>query len=292
MWCPSSDNPGNHRLPEPHHRIVRIPPGEAVVLNSAERAPYLLLIEVLAGDLDFDPVKRANKEVLRKVVTKKVEKGPWIDFGLSSSGLKHEITADPDRANRTPFASAQSSFFGIPPTAASSAFSNDDEEIDLVEQLYGVDQPLRSRMLDVEESIVIPPTPKNRELDMVAWSRSSPSLSQSPTGDNQRRQGSVKLSGFSPQSIPSQKMPTNFENESPAMLSMDEYSERMRTAAIMLAQLNADQSRDSGPIPYKSNGSSRIDNPSDNSGKSSRGFVWSLRRALANTVENKVGQVV
>lgn len=232
----------------------------------------MLLIEVLVGDLDFDPVKRANKEVLRKVVTKQVEnRGPWIDFGLSSS-LKHEITADPDRAYRTPLISAQSPFFGVPPTAASSTFSNEDEEMDLVEQLYGDDQPLRSRMLDVEDSIVIPPTPKNRELDMVAWSRSSPLLSQSPPGDNQRRQGSVKLSGLSPQSIPSQQQKT-FENESPAMLSMDEYSERMRMAAIMLAQLNADHSRDAGPIPYKSNGSSRIDNPSDHSGKSSRGFL-------------------
>ena len=278
MWCSSSDNPGKHHLSEPHHRIVRIPPGEAVVLNSAERAPYLLLIEVLTGDLDFDPVKRANKEVLRKVVTKQVEsRGPWLDFGFSSSGLKHEITADPDRACRTPFTSAQSPFFGVPPSAASSTFSNEDEEMDLVEQLYGVDQPLRSRMLDVEDSIVIPPTPKNRELDMVAWSRSSPSLSQTPSGDAQRRQGFVKLSGLSPQSIPSQKMPPTFENESPAMLSMDEYSERMRTAAIMLAQLNADHGRDSGPVPYKSNGSSRTDNPSDHSGEYSRCFCRVLK---------------
>ena len=273
MWCSSSENPGNPCLPEQHHRIVRIPPGEAVVLNSAERAPYLLLIEVLTGDLDFDPVKRANKEVLRKVVTKQVEnRGPWIDFGPSPSNLKHEIIADPDRAYRTPFTSAQSPFLGVPPTAASSTFSNEDEEMDLVEQLYGVDQPLRSRMLDVEDSIVIPPTPKNRELDMVAWSQSSPSLSQSPPADAHRRQGSVKLSGLSPQSIPSQKMLPTFENESPAMLSMDEYSERMRTAAIMLAQLNADHSRDSSPVPYKANGSSRIDNPSDHPGKSSRCF--------------------
>lgn len=269
MWCSSSDNPGNHCLPEPHHRIVRIPPGEAVVLNSAERAPYLLLIEVLTGDLDFDPVKRANKEVLRKVVTKQVEnRDSWIDFSLSSSGPKQDFTADRDRAYRTPSTSAQPPFFGVPPTAASSTFSNEDEEMDLVEQLYGVDQPLRSGMFDVEDSIVIPPTPKNRELDMAAWSRSSPSLSQSPPSDNQRRQGSVKLS---PQPISSQKNPPSIENESPTMLSMDEYSERMRTAAIMLAQLNADHSRDSGPGPFKSNGSSRVDNPSDHSGKSSSG---------------------
>ena len=290
MWCSSSDNPGNHCLPEPHHRIVRIPPGEAVVLNSAERAPYLLLVEVLTGDLDFDPVKRANKELLRKVVTKQVEnRDPWKDFGLSSSDPKHEITADPDKAYRTPSTFTQPPFLGVPPTSASSTFSNEDEEMDLVEQLYGADQPLRSGMFDIEDSIVIPPTPKNRELDMVAWSRSSPSLSQSSPGDTQRRQGSVKLSGSSPQPISSQKMPPTFENESPAMLSMDEYSERMRTAAIMLAQLNADHSRDSGPVPFKSNGSSRVDNPSDHSSKSSRGFIWFLEERRLIRL-NKVGQ--
>jgi phosphatidylinositol 4-kinase B len=265
MWCSSSDNPGNHHLSEPHHRIVRIPPGEAVVLNSAERAPYLLVIEVLAGDLDFDPAQRANKEVLRKVVTKQVDtRGTWIDFGLSSSGLRQEITVNPDRTCRTPFTFGQSPFLGGPPTAASSTFSNEDEEMDLVEQLYGVDQPLR--MLDVEDSIAIPPTPKNRELDMVAWSRSSPLLSQTSAGETQRRQGSVNLSGLSLQSSVSQRSPLTPENESPVMLSMDEYSERMRTAAIMLAQLNADHSRDSISVPYKSNGLSRVDNPSHHSG--------------------------
>ena len=265
MWCSSSDNPGNRCLPEPHHRIVRIPPGEAVVLNSAERTPYLLLIEVLTGDLDFDPVKRANKEVLKKVVTKPVEnRGTWIDFGLSSSGLRDGIKADPDRAYRI----SESPFLGEPAAAASSTFSNEDEEMDLVEQLYGVDQPLRARMLDVEDSIATPPSPKNRELDMVAWSRSSLSLPP----ETQRRQGSTKLSGLSLQSIASQKSSPTPENESPVMLSMDEYSERMRTAAIMLAQLNADHSRDSAAVPYKSSGSSRMDNPSHHLGKSSKVF--------------------
>ncbi|KAF8798036.1 kinase-like protein [Phlegmacium glaucopus] len=300
MWCSSSDNPGNHRLPEPHHRIVRIPPGEAVVLNSAERAPYLLLIEVLSNDLDFDPVKRANKEVLRKVVTKEVDsRGTWIDFGLSSSGLKHQTTADPDGAFRTP---AQSPFLGGPHTATSPAFSDDDEEIDLVEQLYGVDQPLRSRMLDIEDPIAIPLTPKNRELDMVAWARSTPSLSQTPLGETLLRQGHVthqltKTTGWlSPQSIASQKRSPTPENEPPVVLSMDEYSQRMRTAAIMLAQLNADQSRDSVPVPYKSNGPARIDNASDRSGKAGRIVEMSqpmhsrvkLPRAEAAAIRNRI----
>ena len=74
MWCSSSDTPKQvGSVPEPHHRIVRIPPGESIVLNSAERAPYLLLIEIVHSDLDFDPSKRNNREVLKKILVKEEE---------------------------------------------------------------------------------------------------------------------------------------------------------------------------------------------------------------------------
>ncbi|KAG1242347.1 hypothetical protein G6F68_016231 [Rhizopus microsporus] len=48
LWCPATtDKPY-------HHRVVRISPSDAVVLNSAERAPYLLMIEVLDDELSFE----------------------------------------------------------------------------------------------------------------------------------------------------------------------------------------------------------------------------------------------
>lgn len=48
LWCPATtDKPY-------HHRVVRINPSDAVVLNSAERAPYLLMIEVLEDEMSFD----------------------------------------------------------------------------------------------------------------------------------------------------------------------------------------------------------------------------------------------
>ncbi|ODV92462.1 hypothetical protein CANCADRAFT_87083 [Tortispora caseinolytica NRRL Y-17796] len=47
-------------------RIVRIPPAECTVLNSAERVPFLLLIEVLKNDLDFDIHSARNEEILKK----------------------------------------------------------------------------------------------------------------------------------------------------------------------------------------------------------------------------------
>ncbi|KAJ3507872.1 hypothetical protein NLJ89_g6059 [Agrocybe chaxingu] len=265
MWCTSSDSTETaNGIPRPHHRIIRVPPGEAVVLNSAERAPYLLLLEILNDDLDFDPAKRANKEVLRKLVTKEVEqRGTWSAFGLFSSSSS-KPTGDPDTGLRTAFTTT--SFFpGGPPTAASSTttFSNDDEEIDLVEQLYGEDQPLRSKMLDIEESIVLPPTPKNRDLDMAAWARSSPLIpsEDSRSGLQTPMSAHLKAPPMSrSSSLSASHSQMSFQENENRVISLDEYSDRMRTAAIMLAQLNADQGRDSSPhAVQKPNGSPRPD---------------------------------
>ncbi|KAF9482771.1 kinase-like protein [Pholiota conissans] len=270
MWCSSVDSAAGRKFPTPHHRIVRIPPGEAVVLNSAERAPYLLLIEILSDDLDFDSSKRANKDILRKLVTKKVEqRDGWTNFGLSSSNFWKDTLPDSGGASTSL----------LPPSAdpttagpSSTALTNDDEEIDLVEQLYGDDQPLRSRVLDIEDSIVLPPTPKNKELDMATWARSSPHISQHfdelrlglgmPGGQHFSTYSMSRTNSISP----SNSQMSHGQSEPIHMISLDEYSERMRTAAIMLAQLNADQGREQVPSTPKLNGASRSDNLLDRSG--------------------------
>ncbi|KAF2751379.1 phosphatidylinositol 4-kinase-like protein PIK1 [Sporormia fimetaria CBS 119925] len=54
-----------------HHRIVRINPAEATSLNSAERVPYLLMVEVLREDFDFDPDTEQNKQLLEKLMLEK-----------------------------------------------------------------------------------------------------------------------------------------------------------------------------------------------------------------------------
>ena len=51
-----------------HHRIVRLNPAEATVLNSAERVPYLLMVEILLEDFDFDPTNPHNEELLEKLI--------------------------------------------------------------------------------------------------------------------------------------------------------------------------------------------------------------------------------
>ncbi|KAI9658467.1 MAG: Phosphatidylinositol 4-kinase pik1alpha (PI4-kinase)(PtdIns-4-kinase) [Alyxoria varia] len=51
-----------------HHRIVRLNPAESTSLNSAERVPYLLMVEVLRDDFDFDPNTVANQNLLSRLI--------------------------------------------------------------------------------------------------------------------------------------------------------------------------------------------------------------------------------
>ena len=49
------------------HKLVTITANEAQVLNSAEKVPYLLLIEYLRDEFDFDPTSETNERLLKKI---------------------------------------------------------------------------------------------------------------------------------------------------------------------------------------------------------------------------------
>ncbi|KAJ7172461.1 kinase-like protein [Mycena filopes] len=234
MWCSSSDTPRPQGVPQPHHRIVRIPPGESVVLNSAQHAPYLLLIEILNDDLDFDPAKRGNKEVLKKIVLKESERkgasADLIPFNLAGRSTKAEYVNDADLVAE-PQGILKPAVVIEPPAAPES----DEEEMDLVEQLYGADQSLRSQPINLSDSIVLPPALKNRDLDMATWSRSVPP--SPPAMENGHSMSRSMSRSYSQGPVPTP--PPEPPQDLAPMISLDEYSERMRTAAIMLAQLNA-----------------------------------------------------
>ncbi|KAL5624833.1 hypothetical protein BROUX41_004893 [Berkeleyomyces rouxiae] len=70
-----------------HHRIVRINPAESTVLNSAEKVPFLLMIEILRDDFTFDPATPDNERLLMEL--------------MSESGSKKRIF-DLSEAPRTP----------------------------------------------------------------------------------------------------------------------------------------------------------------------------------------------
>ncbi|GAV50492.1 hypothetical protein ZYGR_0W00180 [Zygosaccharomyces rouxii] len=48
------------------HKLVLITANEAQVLNSAEKVPFLLLVEYLRDEFDFDPSSEENQEILRQ----------------------------------------------------------------------------------------------------------------------------------------------------------------------------------------------------------------------------------
>ncbi|KAI9843627.1 MAG: Phosphatidylinositol 4-kinase pik1alpha (PI4-kinase)(PtdIns-4-kinase) [Sclerophora amabilis] len=67
--CPATLPDGSPRRSK-HHRIVRLSPAEATVLNSAERVPFLLMVEVLREDFDFDPRSEQNHQLLTNLISK------------------------------------------------------------------------------------------------------------------------------------------------------------------------------------------------------------------------------
>ena len=54
-----------------HHRIVRLNPAEATSLNSAEKVPYLLMLEILREDFDFDTMSAQNEDLLARLAADK-----------------------------------------------------------------------------------------------------------------------------------------------------------------------------------------------------------------------------
>ena len=277
LWCASSDTPqGPDGIPQPHHRIVRIPPGESVVLNSAERAPYLLILEILHGDLDFNIAKRSNREILRKIAVRENErKGASKDivaFNVTSTTtptmaagkVKSQDPKAPGVSRSEAILDASDEHppppalgIVVPPTPVTATILPPDEEMDLVEQLYGQNESIRSRPMNLSESVVRPPAPKNRDLDLVAWSRSSSTPTTPFPADlashNIDAMPTSLQSSF-PQSLDPLKSPTADGGDD---LTLDDYSERMRTAAVMLAQLNANLTQetaragDSTPQPSR-----------------------------------------
>jgi len=70
LICPASLVEGSAGKSQ-HHRIVRLNPAEATSLNSAERVPYLLMVEVLRDDFDFNPDTETNQQLIIKLLQDK-----------------------------------------------------------------------------------------------------------------------------------------------------------------------------------------------------------------------------
>ncbi|KAK5627691.1 hypothetical protein RRF57_003406 [Xylaria bambusicola] len=63
-----------------HHRIVRVNPAEATVLNSAEKVPFLLMIEILKDDFTFDPNSIDNQRLLSTLLSEQSNRKRLFDL--------------------------------------------------------------------------------------------------------------------------------------------------------------------------------------------------------------------
>ncbi|KAH6849726.1 kinase-like domain-containing protein [Chaetomium sp. MPI-CAGE-AT-0009] len=68
-----------------HHRIVRLNPAEATVLNSAEKVPYLLMVEILRDDFTFDPDTPDNQRLLTTLLDEQGTRKRIFDLSDSPS---------------------------------------------------------------------------------------------------------------------------------------------------------------------------------------------------------------
>ncbi|CAH1760891.1 8648_t:CDS:10 [Entrophospora sp. SA101] len=86
LWCPaSSEKPY-------HHRVLRISPSDAVVLNSAERVPYLLMVEVLEGEMNIDMAKLQRQKSLHRLFHE--EKSKRLSIELPPAATDPKQTQD------------------------------------------------------------------------------------------------------------------------------------------------------------------------------------------------------
>jgi phosphatidylinositol 4-kinase len=273
-----------------HHRVVRISPSEAVVLNSADRAPFLLQGEVLEEDLDFDPTRRQSAEDVRKVVNEREaaiarqsyrsshpppRRKPAIEptagaklatavtdgfgnamraMGIDAVAAGAETRPPPGRRKAShkrtasdgdalsssavteilsPTPEQPATFPQSPPRTVEppSPSKPNNEEVDLVEQLYG-DAHLHDLVAPVADEPYSPKPIQNRSVDEAAWQRGerrllSPELPRSPASAGASSLGISRSGTASP--------------DGRGGMTLDQYAERMRMAAVMLAQLSASQ---------------------------------------------------
>ncbi|KAJ3242783.1 Phosphatidylinositol 4-kinase pik1alpha (PI4-kinase)(PtdIns-4-kinase) [Chytriomyces hyalinus] len=189
LWCDG----GSHD--KHHHWIVRVPQGDGVTLNSADRVPYLLIVEIV--------------DHLEDAVSDEPEDEPGFisEPETAISKLKRESSA---------LASRASSLSLNNPDASTNSEENAEYYKSVINR--------RNHMSPTQST---PPSSIAAQQPAVATSSSS-NLSQPGT----------------PKRPHSRAMSTG--SLLAATTAVDEYTQKMRTAAVMLAQLYQQQAAAAG----------------------------------------------
>jgi hypothetical protein len=188
-----------------HHRIVRLNPAEATVLNSAEKVPYLLMVEVLRDDFSFDPTTGDNERLLTKL--------------LSEQGTGRRRIFDLSESARV--------FSGVKsPEATDSVFEPISGDLGSSPLIRALDDPLKKK-----ENL--PPSQPPR-LSSGATTLSTQSGLATP-----RTSGASTSRSSSPGPIRKMTFPGNGRSGAPDQPDFSALATHMRTASQMLAQLDS-----------------------------------------------------
>ncbi|WFC97413.1 1-phosphatidylinositol 4-kinase [Malassezia yamatoensis] len=196
-WCLGTPkDPKTASAHERHHRVVRISASEAVVLNSADRVPYLLHVEVLRNDLDFEPERRSNRTLLQRILGHKQASTPLAKLVVPRTEKRASDSTITTMSSWKDQDKNHDNVQQIVDEPDEPSSSTKSEEMDLTEQIYGSDLSAFGAEKESEDQL----QEKNRTIDSAAWASAA--------------------------------------SASRADFTIEEYAERMRTAAVMLAQLN------------------------------------------------------
>ncbi|TPX56579.1 1-phosphatidylinositol 4-kinase [Powellomyces hirtus] len=177
-WCPSSVSHPSH------HRVARISPSDAVVLNSADRVPFLITVEVLEEN-----------------------------HSMNESDMRRQSTSSPLPSVST--------------SVSQQSTSEEDSPVEKGEQreLTPIDTMLPIRRVE-------DPASAEYHRNVLQRRKSMASVSSRASYD-----GSPAT-----QARPEVRDGTSGQQATPPVV--DEFSERLRTAAVMLAQLYQQQQRE------------------------------------------------
>ncbi|KAJ8331741.1 hypothetical protein BDV3_000949 [Batrachochytrium dendrobatidis] len=216
FWCPSDSQ---HPM---HHRVVRVSPADAVVLNSADRVPYLMMIEVVSTN---------HRIMTRKAVRQLAdENGGHSSRRVSSLSDLHGDQID--NTDQLSLSNASSAEYYREVLDRRQSFSKAIKQPTVLKPLTSAN----SRSADI--------TAQSSHYINSASTMSANSLFNSPGSQS----GTSRMTHLS-YNPPVQSARGTGRQMSMSAIGGDEFSERMRTAAVMLAQLYQQQQKDSTVHP-------------------------------------------
>lgn len=133
-----------------YHKILKLNVNEACVLNSAERVPFLLLIEYLSDEFDFDPLNEHNKKII-------LRSGKRSGVENNTSPLGDSSTPESSRSN-----------YKEQPTERKTEFVNNEADLGDRDSMLFRNGPrdLNKLKLLERKDEIISDTPKSKPLEM------------------------------------------------------------------------------------------------------------------------------